>query len=208
MYPGSIVTGTALKKRYDAYFAQVLGDYDYIQSQPKKKNEHAKFKILKLLPKVIHYPKLKAERFKTTVDNLVSDGYSIIQELAEEMREAHDNMPESLQGSDIGERREEAASALEQLEQPDISECANEISAVFFPSLDTRSRAKRASEAADMLSTAASAIQEFISEQEEENTQKEKEDSIDNMAELESLADQLENDVSEVENVEFPGMFG
>lgn len=56
----------------------------------------------------------RAERFGEA-ESLVGDAASILQELGEEMRSWHDNMPESLQGSDRGTRVEEAADALEEL---------------------------------------------------------------------------------------------
>lgn len=199
MTVGVVVTGRSLKDGYDAYFAQVLGDY--LQALPRRGKEHQKYQVLKELPDKDGYNDLRTKRFTTTVDTLIEDAYSTIEELASEMQEAYDNMPESLQGGDVGKRRQEAADNLSNLDKPDIPDDALEVSTVFLPSLDTSSRAKRASEAADMLNTAAGTIREQIDKMEEAA---EKPDT----SELEELADKLEEDSSELEGIEFPGMYG
>ena len=52
---------------------------------------------------------------------------------------------------------------------------------------------------------AAGAIREYV--EEKQNAEGEK-DEIEGIDELNELADQLENDASEIEGVEFPGMYG
>jgi hypothetical protein len=192
-----IVTGTALKKEYDAYFLRLLRDH--LDPQPRKRKEHAKFKVTKELPTKNEYLELRNKRLTVPVDGLIGDAYETITELNEEMQEAHDNMPESLQDGEIGQRRLEAAEALADFSLPDIPAEAGDIEVLFLPALILSSRSKRAGEAADRLKTAAQAIRDFVSEGDEGPQEGDA---------LEDLAEQLEKDASELEGVEFPGMYG
>jgi hypothetical protein len=127
------------------------------------------------------------------------------------MQEAFDNMPESLQGGDLGQRRQEAADNLSNLnERPDVPDGCGEISLVFWPSLNSDSRSKRASEAADMLNSAALAIREHLEAVPDLAIEGIFPDGTEapDTSEWEELADKLENDASELEGVEFPGMYG
>jgi hypothetical protein len=153
---------------------------------------------LKPLPSPQDYQKLKVKHYTTTVEALISDGYATLLELGDEMQSVFDSMPENLQFSDLGERRQEAADALSNLSEPDVPEGCGSLEAFFLPSLDLGSRAKRATEAADMLRAAAAAIREKMGD----------DASDEDRSEWESLADQLDSDVSDVEEVEFPGMYG
>jgi len=193
-----VVTGTALKKEYDAHFERLLRDY--LEPQPRKRREHARFKVTKPLPARDDYFALRNKRYTVSVDGLIEEAFDTITELAEEMREAFDNTPESLQEGDVGQRRQEAADALENFSLPDIPAEAGDITVLFLPSLDLSSRSKRADEAANKLRTAAEAIADFLSDDNEDT-------EGDNQA-LKDLAEQVENDASELEGVEFPGMYG
>ena len=195
-----VVTGTALKKEYDAYFERLLRDH--LEPQPRKRREHARFKVTKPLPSKAEYLELRNKKFTVSVDGLVEDAYDTITELAEEMQEAFDNTPEPLQNGDVGQRRQDAADALGEFMLPDIPAEADDITVLFLPSLDLSSRSKRADDAAEQLRTAAQAIRDFVSEMEE----KEEGEDTDSHT-LEEFADQLENDATELENVDFPGMY-
>lgn len=201
MEPGQIVTGQALKKRYDAYFDRVLSDFLDRQDRAKK-GERVKYLVVKDLPGRDEYLALRNQRFSVSAYGLIVDAYIIIQELADEMQEAYDNMPESLQQGDVGQRREEAANILSDLacNEPDQPTILEKITTVFLPHLDTSSRAKRASDAVDMLTSAALAIREY--------TEEAKPGKGDEADSLDDVADHIENDASELENVEFPGMYG
>lgn len=194
---GQVVTKAALVKEYDQHFWEVLGDL--IQNLPRKKRERQKYKINKELPSKAVYMALKVKKYTSSVENLIDEAYQVIEELASEMREAYDNMPESLQQGDVGERRNEAADQLENISpnKPDWPSDAPSVDVVFFPHLDTSSRSKRASEAADMLTTAAAELRAY--EPEEGDTELKEQ--------FEQLADQLEEDASDLESVDFPGMY-
>lgn len=74
--------------------------------------------------KVNHSPS-RADRFADAISN-ISDGKSEVSSLAEEMREWADNMPENLQGGEKHTEVEEAADALDeinnQLEEAEAAE--------------------------------------------------------------------------------------
>jgi hypothetical protein len=205
-----IVTGASLKSAYDAYFASVL--VDYLHPQSRAKGERQKYGIAKPLPSKEEYMAMLSKRYSTTVESLVDDGYSAIEELRDEMQECYDNMPESLQGGDIGQRRQEAADALDNIagNRPDVPEQVAGETLVFLPALDQESRAKRAANAADMLSSAAGAIREWIdAEPEKKEGESVTEDEPESREDIANeCADTLENDAEELSSVEFPGMYG
>ncbi len=64
----------------------------------------------------------KVRERELTIEDAVSEACGEIASLAEEMREAYDNTPESLQQSPVGEARGEAADALENISELDVPE--------------------------------------------------------------------------------------
>lgn len=143
---GSVVTSTALSKEYDRYAEMVLSS-KYLKREPKTaKKERTKYSIIEQTPTKEEYIKLKQAKYKTTVRELVSDAFSDISGLADEMQEAFENMPEGLQKGDVRQRREEAASNLQNISEVEIPDEAKEIEIVHYPALDTSSRRKRAEE--------------------------------------------------------------
>lgn len=215
---GQEVTDAALKAQFGDRYREVLGER--LKQHPKKGKERPKYTVQADLPDTKgEYDRMQQKQFTTTVEALISDAFSEIESLAEEMREAFENTPESLQGSGAGEARGEAADNLESLhsDQPDIPDICTEIEVYFLPAKDTSSRAKRASAVQDMLSSAAGEIRSFIENYEEDEEEgkevkegeegEEKKDAPD-MDELESLADKLEEIGEEVGGITFPGMYG
>lgn len=210
---GTVVFGQALKKHFGPHFQQVLSES--LERQEKTaKGEKAKFKIMAALPAtVVDYNTLRNRLYTMSAADLVADAYSEIEILAEEMRDAFDNMPESLQGGDLGQRREEAADALENVNKPDCPDGCDNIFTVFLPSTkENQSRADRAGEVVSMLNEAISAIREHAEElesnkgEETASTEGSVETEVD-VDELLTFADDLDETISEVESVEFPGMY-
>jgi hypothetical protein len=108
---GTTVSETELKRQFGPNARDVL--CDRLDPLPRAKRERAKFKVTKELPlTTADYEALEARRYTTTVEDLVEGAYAEIESLGEEMREAYENMPESLQQADIGQRRGEAADNL------------------------------------------------------------------------------------------------
>jgi hypothetical protein len=146
------------------------------------------------------YRQLHDRRFTTTVETLIGDAFSVIDELAGEMREAYDNTPDNLKEAALGCRRGEAASTLEDLaaDVPDIPEECGDIDVIFLPRLDRNSRAKRAADAAAMLYKAAEGIHSYLKENEGEEG---------DASELAELAGELQEVSDELAGVDFPGMY-
>jgi hypothetical protein len=137
---------------------------------------------------------------KLTVADAVSEAFGDLEGLAEEMREAFDNTPESLQSSGVGEARGEAADALENLSEPDAPERLGEREFTFssFPPPKKQSRSSRRDAAVSLLDAAIQFLQslEWTEEQKEQD-----EEAEQLVTEIESLKD-------DAEAVEFPGMYG
>lgn len=133
-------------------------------------------------------------KYSGTVGSAVSDAFGILEELAEEMREAYDNTPESLQSSPVGEARGEAADALESITEADVPKKFDEVMVKFdYVPVKRPSRAARCSEAVEILTQAISALEELEGDDDD--------DRDDTVSEIQTIID-------EAEGVYFPGMFG
>jgi hypothetical protein len=192
MLVGQVLTAKALKNHYDDYWPYVLKDC--LEEQPPEPKRHRKYKVVNQLPSPDEYAELEYRRFRTTAQSLISDGYGMVTELANEMHHAFHSMPANIRSSPVGRQREEAFSTLESMMQIVPAEFP-EIETVFRPALNTDTRAKRVAEAADMLSSAAAAIREYLNKAEKDE-------------ELECLANQLEEDAHALTAIDFPGRYG
>ena len=157
-------------------------------------------------------------RYKhTLIENVsvldaVSTFYSDVASMAEEVREAYDNMPESLQNGQRGETLNETADTLEGIEEPTAPDCVAKIfsddkltiSAMVLPGRQhgNESRATRIGNAANYASAVIDHVREWCDNHEEDETHK---DDID---ELTAWVDELEGHKDEAEGCEFPGMYG
>jgi len=193
-----------LRKTYDQYANSVLGLY--LDELPREGKKQRRFKVRQDMPSVDEYLRLKSTRYSTTVESLVDEAYAEIECLAEEMRERFDNMPENLQGGDIGCRVEEAADALEGIDRVDYPDDLSEITTVFYPTLNCDSRADRAAEAASQLRHAVDVLREWQDEQTVKANEDGSEEEVDPAIAAE-FADELENHADELEGVDFPGMY-
>jgi hypothetical protein len=119
--------------------------------------------------------------------------------LQSEMEEAYDNTPDSLQESAVGQAREEAASVLSEITEIDVPDLISSISTCYFPPFNQSSRRDRAATASDMFRVAIDAARKLIS------TSKLKKSDL---KEIEEFCDDLENHAIELDDVQFPGMFG
>ena len=73
--------------------------------------------------------KAKLKERQLTIADAISEAYGELQTIGEEMREAFDNTPESLQSGGVGEARGEAADALENISELDVPEALQDIQA-------------------------------------------------------------------------------
>lgn len=137
--------------------------------------------------------------FTSNIGDVLENAKSEVETLRDELQDWYDNLPESFQSGDKGDRLQEAIYSLEganadSLDLPD----ALQDERVFFPtSPDATSRSDRASDAA----AAFHAVAEFCQEWIEKNPEHEAKEDV------QSFADEVESAAGEVEAAEFPGMY-
>jgi hypothetical protein len=150
--------------------------------------------------------KIKIKERELTITDAVSEAFGELQSLGEEMRESYDNTPESLQSSGVGEARGEAADALENISEPDVPETLGTEVFKFQERALTNKQQMRLSRAARR-DNAVAVLQHVVEHLEVAiaDTANMNEDEI---AEAESLRDDVQNIIDEAEGVEFPGMYG
>jgi len=169
---------------------------------PRVKGQQGKVMVVGQLPEKIEYLQLKQKFYTKRIDLFLDEAYEEIDELRDEMQEAFDNTPESLQDSAVGQARSEAADQLGSIADspPSVPDVLSELYVLHYPSLNQKSRADQADDAAVMLRDASQAAQKFL-----DGTVKPK--KVDLKA-IQEFCDQLEEHANELDNVEFPGMFG
>ena len=172
-------------------------------------------------------PKLKFDKFSTykgDVDSALSDAYSMIQDLGSEFREICDNTSENLQQSDLYNRRDETASACEGLSEPSVNSSilgdlevdASQDNGKVYRGRQNQSRACRAGNAAAIFTACAETVQQWVEENPPLKKRiKESKASYGSVKEFEEaheeaqeLIDACEEIANEIENMEWPGMFG
>ena len=190
----------SLTRAYDGHVWEVLDGY--FESMPRTKGQKGKIKIVASLPEKVEYLQLKQDHFTKTIALLVDEAYEEIADLRDEMQEAFDNTPESLQETEVAQARSEAASQLDIFadDSPSVPESISSVSIILYPSPNQTSRADRAGGVAVMLRDVSQAARQFMA-----GTAKLKKAEL---KEIREFCDQLEAHADEIENVEFPGMFG
>ena len=148
---------------------------------------------------------------ETTVAAAIADAFDEIENLASEMGDWRDNLEEKFSSTDKYERVSEAASTLEYISRPsdDVTEAIGEIKIQYCESVPKAkarapSRATRAANVVQMLNAAIEAIRDEL----EKLRDGDADTMDDDYMMLDSIADDIENSVSEIEGVEFPGAFG
>lgn len=151
--------------------------------------------------------RIKTTERELTIEDAVSEAFGEIQSLAEEMREAFNNTPESLQSGGVGEARGEAADALENISEPDVpTELQGDkfkvkwaVRTLTPKQQMKRSRSARCSEAVETLNMVVQRLDEINKDQ----TQTQEVRDV-----ADSFSDEVQNIIDEAEGVEFPGMYG
>ena len=195
---GTIVTKLKLCNAFDRHAIRVLSDY--LDPQQQEKGKQRKYKITKELPELREYNALKTAKFTRSLSDLIDEAYSEIKTLAEEMQEVHDNMPENLQETELGNARQEAADQLSDVQRPEIPNVLESLTVLHYPSSKLSSRSDRAAEAVSILYDCATQTDDWVAEQQDKGV--DLEDCCD------EFTNQLRDDISTVEDVEFPGMYG
>lgn len=146
-----------------------------------------------------------------SIEDAISEAFGELQSLGEEMREAFDNTPESLQNSGVGEARGEAADALENISEPDIPtelqgdkfKVKWQVHAMTPKQQMKQSRSARRDDALATLNAVAYFLDQI---DDEENSDAHYSDEEKEAAS--TLVDEVRQMIDEAESVDFPGMFG
>lgn len=185
------MTGAALKKRYGLYALTTLVESGHLSRIERERGKPLRFNVEKPLPSEKQYAELQvAPRFTLTSQKLVDEARDDVQMLAQELRDWHDNVPLLLQHSELAEKIEEAADALESFDLPGVlPNGVAERKLMYLPMLKTKSRRDRADAAASKLRAVCEDLREMISG-------------------VKEVIDDLENAADELDAVEFPGAVG
>lgn len=177
----------------------------------------------------------KAVKHQDSAMGAIEAGKSAVTELAEEMRNWYDGMPENLQSGSKGESVGEAADAIEGADMDsafdsldsavdDVAESTEPGQQAPIPDIrDVKadwteyagkrmSRADRLSNALAAITAGASVLREKLDEvvearkaREEAGEELEYDSRLDD---LESALDEIDNAAAALEDVQFPGMYG
>jgi hypothetical protein len=142
---------------------------------------------------------MKQTRYTVTVEDLLAEVSSGIEELGSELRSWHDNLPDGLNASSKADEIDEAATTLENISVPELSS-SESVQVFFLPGFDLDSRPKRAAEIGQMISAITGALEDQKSTLEQENP------GSEDIQEIETFVSELENAASELEGVSFPSM--
>ena len=158
--------------------------------------------------------KSKMQNVKGTIGGFVEDAYSTITDLQSEMQEWADNMEEKFSSTEKYGRISEAAETLgNYTDSPDVPEYLAELPAeAVLDNKKNPSRATRCGNATCYLDGALGSIEAFLEALEKkdspEATSKTPEQIEEIKSEVEELQGTLDECKSEIEGVEFPGMYG
>jgi hypothetical protein len=196
----TMLTKRALVKEYGPYCLPVLEKGEYIEQLPRMKGEQPKFKMLKNLPTKEEYPAMQQAHYSETVEEIYESAKSEIESLQEEMESWADNMEStSLASTSKCSEVREAADSLSGLNWPDAPEQWPEWRALRLPDLSGRTgRAHRAGVAAGELTIVSEALTAYTDTLKVKDPQRQ---------ELEEFAEAINDVVSDVESVDFPGMY-
>jgi hypothetical protein len=197
---GDVVNKMTIRVVFDPYFDRLLvpGFFEPLPRESRK--APPTYRIVQPIPSLTQYAIIKRTRYTTSVEDLLSEVSSGIEELGGELRSWHDNLPDGLNTSSKADEIDEAATTLEGITVPDLPTAGEEVQAFFLPGLDLDSRPKRAAEIGRIISAITSAVEDKKSELEQETPESE------DIQEIESFIGEMEGAASELENVSFPSM--
>lgn len=170
-------------------------------------------------------------RIEGTADGFVDDAFSDAEGLTEELQSWYDNLPESFQNGERGEKLQEAIDALESASKPDVPDALETVLCFYTPSTKRKqSRRDRLDECVTRIEEAKSAAETVIADLEnlhynDEGKLVDDDDAVmteeaagdDPMTEeerdnrksdLETFVSDCDEVVDAWNGVEFPGMYG
>ena len=181
----------ALTNRYGRHWHDVLEGQ--LRALPRLKGQQRQYEAASPLPSKEEYEELARKPVTKSVPQMIDEAYEIVKELASEMEEAFDNTTESFRETDVGMARQEAAQVCGDIaySRPTVPKSVRRVRVYRLPLARISSRADRAAEAAGILKK----IEEELS-------------SRDQTEELRAFLSEIDDQASEIEAIEFPGMFG
>jgi hypothetical protein len=139
--------------------------------------------------------KIKFIEYETTIATAVEGAFADLTELADECREIVENASEGLQQTNSVQTFDMSANELENLEAPEVPAGLGEMPVKYsLPKRRYTSRAARASDAATVLESCVSALENIP-------------EGDDRRAEAQALIGDLQNAIDTIESCEFPGMY-
>lgn len=209
--PIATVSSRKINSTYGYYSEAPLLQAGYIKALPRERGKALTFELLQELPTKEKLEELRRTCYTRTIGDAVEEAYGIIQELGEEMRNWHDNMPESLQSSEKGENISSAADELENnADAPEVPESVADIKEVYVLGNASGSRSNRLSFAINLLQQVNDSLEGIKSNNDSArvNATEEEIEAIDEQdGEIDELLGTLGDAVDALENIEFPGMY-
>lgn len=154
--------------------------------------------------------KKKMNKVSTTVGDAVSTFFSEVETLGSEMRDWADNMPEAKQSSSKYDEVSEAADALENVSEPDVPEVCSDVMVEFEVSAAKvyQSRSVRLYGAIQYGREAIEVVQTMIDDNPKDDGKSGVGYSAEQVQEMTTLIDEINEMIDSVEGIEFPGMYG
>jgi hypothetical protein len=145
--------------------------------------------------------RVKINRRKASVVDVVSTAFEMITELAEEIREVYDNAPESLQNGPRLTTLNDSADILENVNEPDVPDELADIEVEYGEwSARRMSRATRRDYAVQLMDDVIQTLQARLDSDEPADSE-----ILDGAQELIDGLDEVKGDI---DCAEFPGMYG
>jgi len=189
--PLDTITIRKLKSQYGAHAVDVLDDW--LEELPRKEKTLTTYRIAKPLPTAEEFKELQTAKFTTSVEHLVSSAFSEFEDLANELSDWYDSLPDNFQSGDKGCAIDEAQCTLSNLSMPDLKDNIGCLRVVHLPLTEITSRASRRDDAVERLASVVAVLRDVSDA------------TISNDCQI--LIEELENAISEAEEVEFPGMY-
>jgi hypothetical protein len=196
---GDVVNKIAIRVVFDPYFESLLVPSVFVPLPRESRKTPPTYRIAQPVPSLTQFALMKRTRYNVTVEDLLGEVSSGIEELGSELRSWHDNLPDGLNASSKADEIDEAATTLENISVPELSS-SESVQVFFLPGFDLDSRPKRAAEIGQMISAITGALEDQKSTLEQENPGSEE------IQEIETFVSELENAASELEGVSFPSM--
>ena len=196
---GDVVNKIAIRVVFDPYFESLLVPNVFVPLPRESRKTPPTYRIAQPVPSLTQFALMKQTRYTVTVEDLLGEVSSGIEELGSELRSWHDNLPDGLNASSKADEIDEAATTLENISVPELSS-SESVQVFFLPGFDLDSRPKRAAEIGQMISAITGALEDQKSTLEQENP------GSEDIQEIETFVSELENAASELEGVSFPSM--